>query len=254
MSTSSPLPDLFKGIALFTPGGDLIYSIDPKKQDHWHLHLCADLQEILGLPEPPHFLVPGYTATIDRWQNIHTKETNITAELYPPVQKYKTLLSSVFGTTPEKWQVIPWQEESCNPVILETYRERFPQLWEEHDLIIRFEGQGDFSSFSDPIPQEVATYSQKNLVTNNSYVLRLFVSGHNTATENILENLHNLLEEGLSYPYTLKVIDIFKHPEQTEANQVSATPTLIRVLPQPVRRIVGNFEDMEKVLQLILAD
>ncbi|MDJ0558735.1 MAG: circadian clock protein KaiB, partial [Microcystis sp. M53599_WE4] len=41
MTTSAiVLPDIFKGIALFTPGGDLIYCIDPDKQTHWHLNLC----------------------------------------------------------------------------------------------------------------------------------------------------------------------------------------------------------------------
>ncbi|MFM6041706.1 MAG: circadian clock protein KaiB, partial [Dolichospermum sp.] len=40
-------PQLFKGIALFTPGGDLIYCIDPSKQGRWHLNLCAALREIL---------------------------------------------------------------------------------------------------------------------------------------------------------------------------------------------------------------
>ncbi|MFM7558989.1 MAG: circadian clock protein KaiB, partial [Cylindrospermopsis raciborskii] len=57
------LPQVFKGIALFTPGGDLIYCIDPSKQKRWHLHLCGVLQQILNLSEPPHFLVPCYTAT-----------------------------------------------------------------------------------------------------------------------------------------------------------------------------------------------
>ena len=50
--SSSPLPDFYKGIVLFTPGGDIIYTIDPNKQERWHLHLCLGLQEILGLPEP----------------------------------------------------------------------------------------------------------------------------------------------------------------------------------------------------------
>lgn len=251
---SYQLPKLFKGIALFTPGGDLIYSIDPNKQAHWHLHLCAGLQEIFSLPEPPHFLVPGYTATIDYWRYPYTQEVITTAELHPPVQKHKALLSAIFGTTSGQWQVIPWQEESCNPIILETYQERFPQLWEEHDLIFRFEDQRSLSDVRYSVPQEISVHSKKKLVTSNSYVLRLFIAGHNTATENTLKNLHKLLEKGLHSPYTLKVIDIFKHPEQTEANQVAATPTLIRVLPQPVRRIVGKFEDMERVLQLILAD
>jgi len=78
------LPDIFKGIALFTPGGDLIYCIDPNKQTHWHLNLCAALQSALGLPEPPHFLVPSFTATIDRWRDPYSHRIHTRAEVYPP--------------------------------------------------------------------------------------------------------------------------------------------------------------------------
>lgn len=49
------LPQVFKGIALFTPGGDLIYGIDPHKQTQWHSHLCQGLQAIMGLTDSPHF-------------------------------------------------------------------------------------------------------------------------------------------------------------------------------------------------------
>lgn len=84
-----------------------------------------------------------------------------------------------------------------------------------------------------------------------SYVLRLFVSGSNEATEYILKSLHQLLEGALHYPYTLRVIDIFKHPDQAEANQISATPTLLRVWPQPVRRLVGDLTDVETVLRVL---
>ncbi len=66
-------------------------------------------------------------------------------------------------------------------------------------------------------------------------------------------SLHQLLEQSLRHPYTLKVIDIFKHPEQAEANQISATPTLLRVWPHPVRRIVGDLTDAERVLRVIAA-
>jgi circadian clock protein KaiB len=85
------------------------------------------------------------------------------------------------------------------------------------------------------------------------YVLRLFVSGNSAATEYILMSLHQLLENSLRHPYTLKVIDIFKHPDQAEANQISATPTLLRVWPQPVRRIVGDLTDAERVLRILAA-
>lgn len=303
----SLFPKLFKGIALFTPGGDLIYGIDPTKQGHWHLHLCACLQELLRLPEPPHFLVPGYTATIDRWLDHRTQELRQSAEMYQPVGHHQALLNSVFGTGNLVWQVSPWQEGSCDPIVLETYRHQFPQLWEDHDLIVRFERterlsypysyslanpegfthmerypkgssqeqeheagvnkeaaealnssqdqatqsevQGNAIAYSEQPPLQLPDQPQPK--HTESYILRLFVSGHSAATEHTLKSLHQLLETSLPYPYTLKVIDVFKHPDQAEANQISATPTLLRVLPQPVRRIVGDLTNIERVLQIL---
>ncbi len=260
-----PFPQLFKGIAIFTPGGDLIYAIDPTKQGHWHLSLCAGLQEMLGLPELPHFLVPGYTATIDRWLDPQTRQLRTSAEIYRPVRHHQALLNAVFGIGNLVWQVAPWQEESCDPIVLETYRHQFPQLWEDHDLIVRFERTQTFSySYGERYDHREANKDDLSLQTDSeeidphfqppatsSYVLRLFVSGHTETTEYTLKILHELLEHSLRYPYTLKVIDIFKHPDQAEANQISATPTLLRVWPQPVRRIVGDLTDVEKVLRVL---
>lgn len=321
-------PQLFKGIALFTPGGDLIYGIDPTKQGHWHLHLCAGLQELLRLPEPPHFLVPGYTATIDRWLDPRTQQLRQSAEVYPPVQHHQALLNAVFGTSNLVWKVAPWEEGSCDPIILETHRYQFPQLWEDHDLIVRFE-RSERSSYpysysmdatashfanmerypigsrknygnEDGVSNQEVTTSHDAADTSDaaktnanqavpnkpgwlaekeapersllaspkqpkqldhpsqperpeSYVLRLFVSGHSATTEHTLKSLHELLESSLPYPYTLKVIDVFKHPDQAEANQISATPTLLRVWPLPVRRLVGDMTDMERILRILAA-
>ncbi|MGL5793633.1 MAG: circadian clock KaiB family protein, partial [Waterburya sp.] len=134
------LPDIFKGIALFTPGGDLIYGIDPSKQAQWHIHLCLGLQEIWGLTDSPHFLVPGYTATVERWLDPHTQQVKAIAEVYPSVQRYIPLLQVLFDLEPTtNWQIAPWQEEHCNRAVIETYRQKFPQLWEERDLIIRLD-------------------------------------------------------------------------------------------------------------------
>jgi circadian clock protein KaiB len=85
------------------------------------------------------------------------------------------------------------------------------------------------------------------------YVLRLFVAGHNANTERILQTLHQMLEQSLRYPYTLKVVDVFKHPDQAELYQVSATPTLVRAWPQPVRRLVGDIDNTAKILQLLVS-
>jgi circadian clock protein KaiB len=232
------IPNIFKGIALFTPGGDLIYCIDPDKQGRWHLNLCMALQEVLELSEPPHFLVPCYTATLDRWFDSRTNQVRVFAEAYPPVFRYRAVLNTVFESGNLSWQVAPSQE-ICDPIVLETYRHQFPELWENHDLVMRFDPTPPAVA-----PQPVSPYPQ-------GYVLRLFVSGYSAATGRILQNLHALLEDSLEHPYTLKVIDIFKHPEQAEADQVSATPTLVKVYPLPVRRIVGNLEDVDRVLQVL---
>lgn len=83
------------------------------------------------------------------------------------------------------------------------------------------------------------------------YVLHLFVSGDRSNTEQTLATIHQVLERGLTTPYTLKIIDIQKNPEQAEIQQVSATPTLVRVSPLPVRRIVGQLDDIQQVLRII---
>lgn len=244
-------PLLFKGIALFTPGGDLIYCIDPSKQNRWHLHLCVELQEILGLSEPPHFLIPGYTATIDKWLDPCTQEVQVSAEAYAPVLRYQILLNAIFQTDNLIWQPAPWSEEFCNPMVIATYYDQFSQLWENHDLVVHLDRQ-ELSSNS--TLEEVLTSSldlQLEQPKVQGYVLRLFVSGNSLATERTLESLHQILEKSLPHPYTLKVIDVLQHPEQAEADQITATPTLIRVWPVPVRRIVGEFDDVEKIIKLL---
>jgi circadian clock protein KaiB len=240
-------PRIFKGIALFTPGGDLIYCIDPSKQEHWHVHLCVKFQEILELPEPPHFLVPAYTATLDRWLDPDTQELQISAEVYPPVQRHQSLLNAVFQTGNLAWNVLPWPPELEDPIVLETYRPQFPQLWEDHDLIVRL-------NRGEPVLSSATTAPKRSRGSlKQGYVLRLFVSGYSATTQRTLEALHQVLENSLGHPYSLKVIDIFKHPEQAEANQILATPTLVRVWPQPVRRIVGDLENIQRVLQVLTA-
>ncbi|WP_026785593.1 circadian clock KaiB family protein [Planktothrix rubescens] len=249
----------FKAIALFTPGGDLVYCIDPNKQRRWHSDLCIYLQEFLSLPEPPHFLIPCYTATYDQWVNPQTQEIQFSAEAYPPVLQYQTLLNTLFDTGDLVWQPIKNSEEVCNPLIIATYYEQFPKLWENHDLIVQVKKNNwshDFPStenLSEPQPYTVALNlsPQPELNQTKGYILRLFVSGNSLVTEKTLKTLHQLLEGSISHPYTLKVIDVLKHPDLAEADQISATPTLIKVWPKPVRRIVGELNNVETILKLL---
>lgn len=245
---SDTLPKVFKGIALFTPGGDLVYCIDPNKQKRWHLHLCMLLRDILELPEPPHFLVSCFTATVDRWVD-KAGEIQTFAEAAPTVLKYHPLLNQVFGLEALVWHPLPVQEAVCDPVVLSTYRRQFPQLWESHDLIVQYT-LAETTQFQQKPKADLAEPLRSPLPTQG-YVFRLFVSGSSAPTERILQNLHGLLEQSLNHPYTLKIIDVSQHPEEAELDQVSATPTLVRVWPHPVRRLVGNLDSADQLLSII---
>ena len=172
------------------------------------------------------------------------------------------ILNAVFNTEDLVWQAASWSEEFCNQLVMGTYYDRFPQLWENHDLVIRFEtpktdlssnGTSTYCSSSSSIeqnfPKDLSFLDSSQEI--KGYVLRLFVSSNGMVTKQTLENLHQILENSLGYPYTLKVIDVLKNPEQADADRISATPTLIRVWPKPVRRIVGQCDDLEKILQLL---
>ena len=245
------LPQVFKGIALFTPGGDLIYGINSSKQTQWHVHLCHELQKMLNLADSPHFLVPGYTATVERWLDPATHQLQTIAEVYPAVQQYIPLLQALFELDAKiEWQIAPWQEEHCHRAVIETYKLHFPQLWQRQDLVIRLDPKQStkLTSKDSGILQD---HIRTTVIKSEGYNLRLFISSQNDSAEKTLSNLHQLLEERLTNPYTLKVIDVAKNPEQAIIHRVITTPTLIRVSPGPVKRIVGQLDDISRVLQII---
>ena len=63
-----------------------------------------------------------------------------------------------------------------------------------------------------------------------------------------IENLRRVCEKNLPGQYELQVIDVFEHPELAEKDKVIATPTLIKQLPPPLRRVIGDLSDSEKIL------
>lgn len=236
-------PRSFKGIAVFTPGGDLVYCRDSKKQAQWHLNLCAALQEHLGLVESPYFLIPCFTATVDCYIDLKTGNFKIIAEAYPVVHRYQGLLNALFGLGNIEWQRVSPEPEYRSPSMLSTYASRFPELWVNHDLII------DISPQAEQDTEEPVSDSEDPYVKGS--VLRLFVSGHSAMTEHILKTLQEVLENSRYRPYTLQVIDVSKHPEKAEADHISATPTLLRIWPQPIRRLVGEVDNPRAILNLL---
>ena len=80
------------------------------------------------------------------------------------------------------------------------------------------------------------------------YVLHLYVTGMTPRSASAIENLKQICEEHLDGRYTLEVTDIYQHPQLARDEQIIAAPTLIKELPLPLRRIIGDLSDREKVL------
>jgi len=80
------------------------------------------------------------------------------------------------------------------------------------------------------------------------YVLRLYVSGTTPRSSRAIQNIRAICEEKLQGCYDLEVVDIYQHPETMKSNQIVVTPTLVKSLPAPLRKIIGDLSDKERVL------
>jgi circadian clock protein KaiB len=80
------------------------------------------------------------------------------------------------------------------------------------------------------------------------YVLKLYVTGLTPRSQDAVKNLRKILNEDYKGVYSLRMIDVVKHPNLAEDDKILATPTLIKILPPPVRRIIGDLSNKEKVL------
>ena len=82
----------------------------------------------------------------------------------------------------------------------------------------------------------------------STFVLRLFVTGKTPRAEVAIANIRRICDEELKGQYRLDVIDVLEHPELAEQEKILATPTLIKQLPPPLRRVIGDLTNKEKVL------
>jgi circadian clock protein KaiB len=80
------------------------------------------------------------------------------------------------------------------------------------------------------------------------YVLKLYVMGQTPNSLRAIKNLESILSKELKGIYKLKIIDIQKNPKLAEDDKILATPTLTKSLPPPLRRIIGDLSDREKIL------
>lgn len=78
--------------------------------------------------------------------------------------------------------------------------------------------------------------------------LRLYIAGQTRKSIAALTNLRRICEEHLAGRYRVEVIDLMENPQQAQRDQIVAIPTLVRRLPEPIRRIIGDLSNSERVL------
>jgi circadian clock protein KaiB len=103
--------------------------------------------------------------------------------------------------------------------------------------------RSDQSKDSIEILEEAAKAS-----TSGKYVLRLYIAGTSAKSTRAIASIKKICEEHLKGRYDLEVIDIYQQPTLARGEQIVAAPTLIKKLPQPLRRFIGDLTDREKIL------
>jgi len=83
---------------------------------------------------------------------------------------------------------------------------------------------------------------------NEFYELRLYVAGQTPKSITAFANLKRICEEHLAGKYSIEVIDLMEKPQLAQGDQIFAIPTLVRKLPEPIRKIIGDLSDKERTL------
>jgi circadian clock protein KaiB len=88
----------------------------------------------------------------------------------------------------------------------------------------------------------------KTMTESDGYNLRLYVAGQTPRSVAAIANLKKICEQHLPGRYEIEVVDLMKDPALAQRHQIVAIPTLIRQLPEPLKRIIGDLSNLEKVL------
>ncbi len=86
------------------------------------------------------------------------------------------------------------------------------------------------------------------IIEVESWVLRLYIAGQSLKSMTAISNLKKICEEYLNGRYEIEVIDLLEYPELAGEHQILAIPTLLRVSPSPVRKLIGDLSNTERVL------
>jgi circadian clock protein KaiB len=90
--------------------------------------------------------------------------------------------------------------------------------------------------------------ARKTRATGDFFDLRLYIAGQTSRSLTALANLKRICDEYLEGRYRIEVIDLLEHPQLARGDQILALPTLVRKIPKPIRKLVGDLSDTERTL------
>jgi circadian clock protein KaiB len=97
-------------------------------------------------------------------------------------------------------------------------------------------------------PESLESLAAATAVDPGVWELRLYVAGKTAKSVAALDNLKRLCEEHLPGKYTIEVVDLLVHPQLAKGDQIVAIPTLVRKLPPPIRKVIGDLSNTERAL------
>jgi circadian clock protein KaiB len=98
------------------------------------------------------------------------------------------------------------------------------------------------------IPKKIKTGKKPDTTEKDKWILRLYIAGQTPKAITAFTNLKKICEEKLDSKFSIEVIDLLKNPQLGAEDQILALPTLVRKLPVPVRKIIGDLSNTERVL------
>ena len=97
-------------------------------------------------------------------------------------------------------------------------------------------------------PRDISKELEESLAEAEDCVLVLYVAGQTPRSATAIANIKKICERELKGRYDLEIVDIYQEPERARGEQLFAVPVLIKKLPSPLRRVIGDLSDTEKVL------
>ena len=97
-------------------------------------------------------------------------------------------------------------------------------------------------------PKKASALKKEKPQTAESWMMRLYVAGQTPKSVTAFANLKRICEEHLAHQHEIEVIDLIENPRLAREDQIVAIPTLVRRLPEPIRKIIGDLSDTERTL------